>query len=146
MGLMRVFSSDHYYWKMVERDAATPWFYLTIQYGDKGNAREKSFMPDDHILVEQILSQQQKGVKVVDLQAMTPSTINRQGRWLMEPLSQLELAETARGETVQIYTTIYSQVYFYPSLSQSAIKKLRARRMLYKRTADEIRKSGDERA
>lgn len=134
---MRVFSSDHYYWRMVERDAATPWFYLTIHLKNDGYVRERTFMPDDHALLEHILSQQNEHVKVIDLQAMTPGMINKQGRWLMEPLNQLELAETANGETVQIYTTITGQMYFYPSQSQPAVRRLRARKVLYVRTADQ---------
>ncbi|MGK9066605.1 hypothetical protein [Stutzerimonas chloritidismutans] len=138
IGLMRVFSSSDYYWKMVERDAGTPWFHVTIQYCAEGDVRERSFMPDDFLLVEQILSQQKEGVRVVDLQAMTPGMINKQGRWLMESLAKLELAKTAYGETVEIYTTISGSVYFCPTLKTSAVKGLRSRRLLYKRTEEKV--------
>jgi hypothetical protein len=131
IGMMRVFSSDRYYWRMIERDAVTPWFYLTMQIKSKGRASERSFMPDDHVLLEHLLIQQDKHAKIIDLQAMTPGLVNKQDRWLMEPLMQLELAETAQGEIVQIYTTILGAVYFYPIQSQRAINKLRNRRILY---------------
>lgn len=131
---MRVFSADHYYWRMVERDADTPWFCLTIQVKSNGRVRERTLMPDDNALVRDILEQQSQGIKILDLQAMTPGNVNKQGRWLMEPLAQLEVAETAHGATVEIFTTISGQTYYHPYLTQSGIKTIRARNTLYKQT------------
>lgn len=130
---MRVFSADHYYWRMVERDADTPWFCLTIEFKINGRVRERTLMPNDNALLSEILEQQSKGIEIRDLQVMTPGTINKQGRWLMEPLAQLELGETKHGAPVEIFTTIFGRTYYYPTLTQAAIKSIRARNTLYKK-------------
>lgn len=133
MGLMRVFGGDHHYWRMVERDAETPWFCLTMHFRNKSRIKERTAMPDDYYLVEQILSQQNDHMQVIDLQVMTPESMNHKGRWLLEPLSKLQLAQTACGTTVEIYTTLDGSVYFNPSQRPRAIKNLRITSTPYSR-------------
>ncbi|MCY1559567.1 hypothetical protein D9M68_966180 [compost metagenome] len=51
---------------------------------------------------------------MTDVQAVTPASLNDQGRWLMEPLAKLELARMADGDVAHIYTTLAGHTYVDP--------------------------------
>lgn len=112
--LMRAFSSQHSYWTMVERDAKTSWFHVTVRYRVEGHRITRTFMPDNAELLLQLLSEKNGSLQVLDLQVMTPPAVNQLGRWSMEPLAKIELAMGDEDEEVLIYTTAEGHVYLDP--------------------------------
>ncbi|WP_036993693.1 hypothetical protein [Metapseudomonas furukawaii] len=135
MGLMRVFSEDHRYWRMIERDVRAPWFHLTLQFQMGGQIRRRALMPDDVTLLSHLVGQQDDEVQVVDLQVVTPDCLNGQGRWLMEPLAKLELAITSDDDVVHIYTLMDGRTYYDPVQNEQALMQLSDSAVIYSRPA-----------
>ncbi len=133
MGMMRVFSEDHRYWRMVERDVRAPWFHVTMQFQTEGQIRRRTLMPDDVTLLSYLVEQQDNEVEVVDLQVVTPDCLNGRGRWLMEPLAKLELAMTSDEDVVHIYTLMDGRTYCDPAQDDQALKQLSDGRVIYSR-------------
>ncbi|OWJ98257.1 hypothetical protein B6S59_01390 [Pseudomonas sp. A46] len=133
MGLMQVFSEDHRYWRMIERDVRAPWFHLTMQFRIDGRFRKRTLMPDDITLLAHLVSQQDDEVQVVDLQVVTPGCLNGRGRWLMEPLAKLELAMTSDDDVVHIYTLADGRTYCDPAQDDQALEQFSASHVIYSR-------------
>lgn len=134
--MMRVFSEQHRYWRMVERDVRAPWFHLTMQFRMEGQIRRRTLMPDDVTLLSHLVGQQDDEVQVVDLQVVTPDCLNGRGRWLMEPLAKLELAMTNDDDVVHIYTLLDGRTYCDPAQDEQALKQLSDSRVIYSRPAE----------
>lgn len=133
MQLMQVFDDEHRFWRLIERDISTPWFHLTIDVRAKGRRRQKTIMPDDVSLLSNILATRNEAITVVDLQVCIPTALSKKGRWSLEPLAKLELAESSDDGIVHIYTTIEGKRYTDPYQSRSNLEQLKNRRSLYER-------------
>lgn len=81
------------------------------------------------------MDQQDNEVEVVDLQVVTPDSLNGRGRWLMEPLAKLELAMTNDDNVVHIYTLVDGRTYYDPAQDDQALKQLSDSRVIYNRPA-----------
>ena len=53
--IMTTFSHEHSFWAMVERDAKTPWFHLTLRFQRDGHFVSRVYMPDTVQLLLQLL-------------------------------------------------------------------------------------------
>lgn len=109
-----LFSHEHSYWMMVERDAKSPWFYVTLRLRVDGHVVSRIFMPNTVQLLLQLLEGDTDSLYVQELQIVTPGNLNQRDRWLMEPLVKVELALSSDDDEVFIYTTEEGRVYVDP--------------------------------
>lgn len=129
--LMKIFSSKHSYWTMIERDAKTSWFYVTMRFRVEGILVNRIFMPDTVQLLLQLLEGDSEELFVQEIQIVTPAKVNQRGRWLMEPLSKVELALGGDDDEIFIYTTEDGRVYIDPPQSKRFDHAIAERTTLY---------------
>lgn len=132
--LMKVFSSEHSYWTMVERDAKTSWFHVTMRFRVDGHLVSRIFMPDTVQLLLQLLEGDSDELFVQELQIVTPEKVNQRGRWLMEPLTKVELALGGDDDEIFIYTTEEGRVYVDPPQSKRFDHAIAQRTTMYSLT------------
>jgi hypothetical protein len=76
-------------WAFVEHSLHTPWFYVTVSSCQSGQAFHTMFLVREVRALEALLASQNAGMKVAEVQLVSPSHINKNDRWLMEPLLEL---------------------------------------------------------
>ncbi|MDT4868851.1 hypothetical protein FQZ97_1038390 [compost metagenome] len=133
IGLMSMLSEHYQFWEMIERNARTPWFHLTLGCYVEGQSMTHTAMANNVSLLSDLLNQPDGHVQVIDVQAVTPDSLNQKGRWLMEPLAKLELAKTPSHEVAHIYTTVDGHTYYDLPDDALGIEQLCDRKVLYAR-------------
>lgn len=90
-------------WRFVEHSIHRPWFYVATEEVDEsdkdGFTRRPMLMLTDEELLETLLAEEGEQIRVRMILLVTPSHMNKAGRWLMEPLDALYRYETERGLT-----------------------------------------------
>ncbi|WP_447747807.1 hypothetical protein [Pseudomonas nicosulfuronedens] len=129
--IMSVFSHEHSYWAMVERDAKTPWFHVTLRFRTDGHVVSRIYLPDTVQLLLQLLEGDTESLFVDELQIVTPAKVNKRGKWLMEPLTKVELALGGDDDEIFIYTTEDGRVYVDPPQSKRFDHAIAQRTTLY---------------
>jgi hypothetical protein len=88
---------DVFAWRSVEHSIHRPWFYVvTVEQNDDFDLHPM-LMLSDVLLLQELLADQQCGLKVESVLLVTPHHMNQSGRWLMEPLSSIERHEAPDG-------------------------------------------------
>ncbi|EIU5250136.1 TPA: hypothetical protein NH808_000102 [Pseudomonas aeruginosa] len=76
-------------WTFVEHSLHTPWFYVTVADCQPGQAFHTMFLVQEVHALEALLASQNAVMKVTEVQLVSPSHMNKNDRWLMEPLLEL---------------------------------------------------------
>lgn len=84
-------------WRYVEHSIHRPWLYVaTVEVNDDFDLRPMLMLSDVQVL-QDLLADQQSGLKVESVLLVTPHHMNQLGRWLMEPLSSIDRHESPDG-------------------------------------------------
>jgi hypothetical protein len=119
------------HWRLVERDLNHPWFHLTIGFEESGKAHVKSVFPNDAAILAHLVSQADEAIEVVCVQAVLPPHISGKDRWVMIPLTMLELAHNKDGEAVHIFHPEDGETFSDPPLPASVLLALSDRKTIY---------------
>lgn len=76
-------------WTFVEHALHTPWFYVTVAERLHEQTLHTMLLVQEVCVLEALLAKQSAALKVEDVQLVTPSHLNKNDRWLMEPLLEL---------------------------------------------------------
>lgn len=76
-------------WTFVEHGLHTPWFYVTVAEYQSGQALYTMFLVQEVCALEALLASQNAALKVTEVQLVSPRHMNKNDRWLMEPLLEL---------------------------------------------------------
>jgi len=129
--LAPVFGPDHHHWKLVEREIATPWLHATVMVIDGGIEYAKTVMPSDLTTFLEMANVKAPGARISELQLMSPAWMNGAGRWLLEPIRQIDIARSADNELIHIYVTQEGKNYYDPSRTPAEILELTNQHTVY---------------
>ncbi|CAM3098960.1 Uncharacterised protein [Ectopseudomonas mendocina] len=76
-------------WTFVEQRLHTPWFYVMVAECHPEQALHTMFLVQEVCTLEALLASQNDLFKVTEVQLVSPSHMNKNDRWLMEPLIEL---------------------------------------------------------
>ncbi len=88
--LAPVYGPDHHHWKLVEREIATPWLHATVKVTEGGIEYTKTVMPNDLTTFLEMANLKTPDARIGELQLMSPAWMNGAGRWLLEPIRQID--------------------------------------------------------
>ena len=128
--LQVVYGPGHYHWRLVEREIATPWLHATVLVTEDEVEYASTVMPSD-LQTFLALANANDGARLSELQLMSPSWMNESGRWLLEPIRQIDIASTGDGGVIHIYITEQGKRYFDPSRTASEAQELINQRTVY---------------
>lgn len=129
--LQAAFGPGHHHWKLIEREIATPWLHATMLVVEDDVEYASTVMPSDLRTFLAIASAQSSGARVSELQLMSPSWMNGAGRWLLEPIRQIDLASSIEDEEIHIYVTEGGKTYYDPSRTWNEVQELTNQRTVY---------------
>lgn len=129
--LQAVFGPGHHHWRLIEREIATPWLHATRTIIEGDVEYTQSVMPSDLQTFLSIANEKAPGARVSEPQLMSPPWMNEAGRWLLEPIRQIDIAETHDNGVVHIYRMEGGRIYYDPPQTQTEITKLANTRTVY---------------
>lgn len=86
------------FWSFVEQEVAWPWIYLQVVEDDGKDAFKSMLMVPTLALLEQIVGKRSDHAWIEQAQLVTPSYINKTGRWMMEPLLKVNALSNEQGQ------------------------------------------------
>ncbi|WP_343350954.1 hypothetical protein [Pseudomonas sediminis] len=119
------------HWRLVERDLNQVWFHLTVSFQESGKTRVKSVFPNDVAILAHLVSQADEEIDVLCVQAVLPPHVTGKNRWVMIPLTLLEVAHTKTGEPVNIFHAEDGETFSDPPLPPKLLLSLDDRKTLY---------------
>ncbi|GGM29798.1 hypothetical protein ACFQDN_20835 [Pseudomonas asuensis] len=103
------------FWSFVEQEIAWPWFYLQLVEVDGQEIFRSMLMVPTIPLLEQIVAVKTDNAWIEQALLVSPSSLNKTGRWMMEPLVEVcsirneqdrELGYVYRVEGPKTYSTL----------------------------------------
>jgi hypothetical protein len=85
------------FWARIEQDVIWPWFYLQIGENEGDDTFRSMLMIPTEALLAEFIANQQENCWLEDIQVVTPDYLNHKGRWLMEPLIELNSLRDGDG-------------------------------------------------
>lgn len=129
--LQDVFGPGHHHWRLMQREIATPWLHATMLVTEDDVEYASTVMPSDlHTLLE-VANTKDSGARVSELQLMSPAWMNGAERWLLEPIIQIDIAESLENEVVHIYRMDEGKIYYDPSRTPTEVRELTNQRTVY---------------
>ncbi len=129
--LQAVFGSGHHHWRLVQREIATPWLHATNIVVEGNVEYAQTVMPSDLQTFLSIANTKAPGARVSELQLMSPAWMNGAERWLLEPIIQIDIAESLENEVVHIYRMDEGKIYYDPSRTPTEVRELTNQRTVY---------------
>lgn len=86
------------FWSFIEQDMVWPWFYLQMVEEDDKEAFRSMLMVPTPALLEQIVAAVNDHAWLEQAQLVTPAHINKMGRWIMEPLLEVNAVRNEQGQ------------------------------------------------
>lgn len=80
------------HWSYVEQEWNWPWFYVQVGCKEAGECVSRLFMIASASDLAELINDQGKRYWVEQVNFVTPGHVNKQGRWLMEPLVEMSVA------------------------------------------------------
>ncbi len=88
------------HWAYVEQEWLWPWFYVQIGCTEAGESFTRLLMITTVSDLEQMVAEQGQHFWLEQVQLVTPGQVNKQGRWLMEPLIEVSVAQDDRDNSL----------------------------------------------
>jgi len=129
--LAPVYGPDHHHWRLVEREISSPWLHATVMVIDGGIEYAKTVMPSDLTTFLEMANVKAPGARISELQLMSPAWMNGAGRWLLEPIRQIDIARSADNELIHIYVTHEGKNYYDPSRTPAEVLELTNQHTVY---------------
>ncbi|WP_343598564.1 hypothetical protein [Pseudomonas sp.] len=146
-GIPGMFGDGLMHWHGVSRALATHWYHVSVQRLHEGQFRNYEEMLNDEARLVELLLAQDESLVVREVQAVTPSWMNKDGGWKMEKLTSLSMGHNQAGVAVCILEVEGGAVYVdthEPGLgadSLNGVKELYRRGMAQASAAAEPRRA-----
>lgn len=146
-GLPGMFGDGLMHWHGVSRALATHWYHVSVQRLHEGQFRNYEEMLNDEMRLVELLVAQDENLVVQEVQAVTPSWMNKEGGWKMEKLTSLSMGHNQAGVAVCVLEVEGGAVYVdthEPGLgadSLNGVKELYRRGMAQASAAAEPRRA-----
>ena len=99
-GIPGMFGDGLMHWHGVSRALATHWYHVSVQRFHEGQFRNYEEMLNDEMRLVELLIAQDESLVVQEVQAVTPSWMNKEGGWKMEKLTSLSMGHNQAGVAV----------------------------------------------
>lgn len=146
-GFPGMFGDGLMHWHGVSRALATHWYHVSVQRLHEGQFRNYEEMLNDEMRLVELLVAQDESLVVQEVQAVTPSWMNKEGGWKMEKLTSLSMGHNQAGVAVCVLEVEGGAVYVdthEPGLcadSLNGVKELYRRGMAQASAASEPRRA-----
>lgn len=146
-GIPGMFGDGLMHWHGVSRALATHWYHVSVQRLHEGQFRNYEEMLNDEMRLVELLVAQDESLVVQEVQAVTPSWMNKDVGWKMEKLTSLSMGHNQAGVAVCVLEVEGGAVYIdthEPGLdadSLSGVKELYRRGMAQASAASEPRRA-----
>ncbi|WEK28483.1 MAG: hypothetical protein P0Y58_16375 [Candidatus Pseudomonas phytovorans] len=99
-------------WQYVEQTTHCPWFYVKVAFQQDNEAFTSMLMLPSISSLEQVISEQTAGLRLLDVQLVSPGYLNGSDGWMMEKLLELrETVDDIREEAVYVYSLEGGKIY-----------------------------------
>ncbi|KPM59822.1 MULTISPECIES: hypothetical protein [Pseudomonas putida group] len=146
-GIPGMFGDGLMHWHGVSRALATHWYHVSVQRLHEGQFRNYEEMINDEARLVELLLAQDESLVVREVQAVTPSWMNKDAGWKMEKLTSLSMGHNQAGVVVCVLEVEGGAVYVdthEPGLgadSLNGVKELYRRGMAQASAAAEPRRA-----
>lgn len=110
-GIPDMFGDGLMHWHGVSRALATHWYHVSVQRFHEGQFRNYEEMLNDEMRLVELLTAQDESLVVQEVQAVTPSWMNKEGGWKMEKLTSLSMGHNQAGVAVCVLEVEGGAVY-----------------------------------
>ncbi|WP_460091703.1 hypothetical protein [Pseudomonas sp. S2_E02] len=100
-------------WKYISQTANDEWFFVTYEVAGEEGSSQQQFMISKVQFLLDLASRDTSGQFIREVQLVSPPWLNQQGKWLMEPIREIQEVD----ERV-CYELMDGQVYPSKLLSQ----------------------------
>ncbi|MDH1143402.1 hypothetical protein N5C60_02105 [Pseudomonas mosselii] len=145
-GIPGMFGDGLMHWHGVSRALATHWYHVSVQRLHEGQFRNYEEMLNDEMRLVELLVAQDESLVVQEVQAVTPSWMNKEGGWKMEKLTSLSMGHNQAGVAVCVLEVEGGAVYVdthEPSLGADSLNDVKE---LYRRGMAQANASEPRRA
>ncbi|WP_412481404.1 hypothetical protein [Pseudomonas asiatica] len=132
-GLPGMFGDGLMHWHGVSRALATHWYHVSVQRLHEGQFRNYEEMLNDEMRLVELLIAQDESLVVQEVQAVTPSWMNKDGGWKMERLTSLSMGHNHAGVAVCVLEVEGGAVYVDTHEPGLGADSLNGVRELYRR-------------
>ncbi|TCV79010.1 hypothetical protein EDC63_13813 [Sulfurirhabdus autotrophica] len=122
--LPRAFGEDLRYWRYVSRNLHAPWFHVEFQIKIEDDYFSNMIFLEH---VDQLIQlQQDEEIVIIQIDLVSPSHLNQQGCWRMEPLSKILIGNKPDvGHDVKIFILRSGIRYVESGISEDALHSIR---------------------
>lgn len=132
-GIPGMFGDGLMHWHGVSRALATHWYHVSVQRLHEGQFRNYEEMLNDEMRLVELLIAQDESLVVQEVQAVTPSWMNKDGGWKMERLTSLSMGHNHAGVAVCLLEVEGGAVYVDTHEPGLGADSLNGVRELYRR-------------
>lgn len=132
-GIPGMFGDGLMHWHGVSRALATHWYHVSVQRLHEGQFRNYEEMLNDEVRLVELLVAQDESLVVQEVQAVTPSWMNKDGGWKMEKLTSLSIGHNQAGVTVCVLEVEGGAVYVDTHEQGLGVDSLNGVKELYRR-------------
>lgn len=145
-GLPGMFGDGLMHWHGVSRALATHWYHVSVQRLHEGQFRNYEEMFNDEARLVELLVAQDESLVVQEVQAVTPSWMNKDGGWKMEKLTSLSMGHNQAGVAVCVLEVEDGAVYIDTHEQGLGVDSLNGVKELYRRGMAQAHASEPRRA
>lgn len=145
-GLPGMFGDGLMHWHGVSRALATHWYHVSVQRLHEGQFRNYEEMFNDEARLVELLVAQDESLVVQEVQAVTPSWMNKDGGWKMEKLTSLSMGHNQAGVAVCVLEVEGGAVYIDTHEQGLGVDSLNGVKELYRRGMAQAHASEPRRA
>lgn len=132
-GIPGMFGDGLMHWHGVSRALATHWYHVSVQRFHEGQFRNYEEMLNDEMRLVELLTAQDESLVVQEVQAVTPSWMNKDGGWKMEKLTSLSMGHNQAGVAVCVLEVEGGAVYVDTHEQGLGVDSLNGVKELYRR-------------
>lgn len=132
-GIPGMFGDGLMHWHGVSRALATHWYHVSVQRFHEGQFRNYEEMLNDEMRLVELLVAQDESLVVQEVQAVTPSWMNKDGGWKMEKLTSLSMGHNQAGVAVCVLEVEGGAVYIDTHEQGLGVDSLNGVKELYRR-------------
>jgi len=89
------------------------WFQMTLVTKEDGRIRRRGMMAGGVTIFKQLLGEQSPGMRIENVQAVTPGWMNQQGLCVMSPLDTLWVGQSRLGCNAYVLRLKTGKTYVY---------------------------------
>lgn len=132
-GIPGMFGDGLMHWHGVSRALATHWYHVSVQRFHEGQFRNYEEMLNDEMRLVELLIAQDESLVVQEVQAVTPSWMNKDAGWKMEKLTSLSMGHNQAGVAVCVLEVEGGAVYVDTHEQGLGVDSLNGVKELYRR-------------